>query len=111
MSSIAALVGLPGSSAYCASKRAVTQMTKAIALEYARDGICVNCINPAFADASLLEGVLESADAGRQETLRNLQNSIPMGRLGTVEDVARAAIFLVQDIWVTGHALVVDGGY
>jgi NAD(P)-dependent dehydrogenase (short-subunit alcohol dehydrogenase family) len=111
MSSIAALVGLPGSSVYCASKGAVTQMTKAIALEYARDGICVNCINPAFADTGLLEGVLESAEVGRQETQRNLRNSIPMGRLGTAEDVARAAIFLVQDNWVTGHALVVDGGY
>lgn len=111
MSSIAGLVGLPGSSVYCASKGAVLQMTKAIALEYAQDGIYVNCINPGFAQTNLLQGVLNNAEIGADEMQRKLEGSIPLGRLGTAEDVARVAVFLVQDSWITGHALVVDGGY
>lgn len=109
--SVLGLVGLAGTSPYCATKGAVLQMTKAIGLEYAKDRIHVNCINPGFTETSMLEPMRkgQGVDAFHQ-TLESLH---PWGRLGLPEDVAKVAVFLAGEGagWITGQSFVVDGGY
>lgn len=111
ISSITGLVGYPGTSSYTASKGAVLQMTKAVAIEYAKDRIHVNSIHPGFTDTSLLDPLkaLHGADAA-QDMLAKLH---PWGRMGKVSDVAKVAVFLAGDgaSWCTGAPFIVDGGY
>ncbi len=100
-SSAAGLVAFRGLSAYVASKHGVAGLTKAAALDYARDGIRVNAVCPGFIDTPLVEGVT-SGDLGR---------ILPVGRLGTPEEVADAVVWLCSEgaSYVTGHTMVVDG--
>jgi NAD(P)-dependent dehydrogenase (short-subunit alcohol dehydrogenase family) len=107
---IASNLGLVGSverSAYVASKGAVVLLTKALALEWAPYNINVNAICPAMIQTPLVER--STTEAYRTTLL----GKIPLGRLGEVEDVAGAAAFLASEAsnFVTGHALLVDGGY
>jgi NAD(P)-dependent dehydrogenase (short-subunit alcohol dehydrogenase family) len=99
--SILGLVGVPCASIYCATKGAVLQMTKAIALEYAKDRIHVNCINPGFSETNMLEPVM--ASRGSEATHEWLEGIHPWGRLGMPEDIAKAAVFLASDgaSWIT----------
>lgn len=101
-SSAAGLVAFQGLPAYVASKHGVAGLTKAAALDYARDGIRVNAVCPGFIDTPLIEGVA-SGDLGR---------ILPVGRLGTPEEVAEAVVWLCSDAasYVTGHTMVIDGG-
>jgi len=100
------LVGLPGNAAYSASKGGVIQFTRTMALEYAGRGIRVNCIAAGWIDTPLNDSLDEKIT---RWTLRET----PMGRWGKPEDVARAALYLAGDdsSYVTGHTLVVDGGW
>lgn len=101
------IVAEPESVVYCATKAAVINMTKALALENARRKIRVNCICPGPIDTPLLmEGF---KDKKEEETYREFN---PMGRFGTPEEVAKVALFLVSDdaSYVTGAAWTVDGG-
>jgi NAD(P)-dependent dehydrogenase (short-subunit alcohol dehydrogenase family) len=93
--------------AYTASKGAVLAMTREIAVEYARRGIRCNALCPGPIDTPLLAELL-SDDARRQRRFVH----IPMGRLGSAEEIARAAMFLASDdsSFMTGASLVVDGG-
>jgi NAD(P)-dependent dehydrogenase (short-subunit alcohol dehydrogenase family) len=114
MCSIAGLVGFVGSTSYCGSKGAVLQMTKSIALDYAKDRIHVNCISPGFTETAMLESIKsKDADGLGQSTTAVLSSMHPWGRLGRAEDIAKAAVYLAGEgaSWVTGHCLVVDGGY
>lgn len=109
--SVAGLVGLPNRLAYCASKGAVVTMTKALALDHVRQGIRVNCVCPGTVDSPWVQRLLAETDdpgAARQA----LQARQPMGRLGTPEEVALAALYLASDeaSFATGSALVLDGG-
>lgn len=108
LSSIAGLVGFPGISAYCASKGAVTELTRESALDYAADGITVNAINPGVIETDMTEGL-----RGDASTKKMLMESTPVGRFGKVEDIGNAAVFLALDesSFITGHNLVVDGGW
>lgn len=108
--SILGLVGMAGTSCYCATKGAVLQMTKSIALEYAKDRIHVNCINPGFTETHMLEGIRKEGGVAAFDMLQSLH---PWGRLGLPEDIAKVAVFLASDSasWMTGTSLVVDGGY
>lgn len=110
-SSDAGLIGNRSCPAYCASKGGVTIMTKAMALDYARDNIRVNCVNPAIVDTPMLaREVRRSKDPkGYMKASRETQ---PIGRIGTPKEVARAVLFLASDeaSFVTGAALSVDGG-
>jgi NAD(P)-dependent dehydrogenase (short-subunit alcohol dehydrogenase family) len=101
-------VGYPGRVAYCASKHAVEGMTKALAVEWAPDGIRVNAVAPTFVDTPLTRPMLADP-AFREEVLGRL----PTGRLARVQDVARAVRYLACDASenVTGHILKVDGGW
>lgn len=113
LASILASVGLSGSTSYCTSKGAVLQLTRSAALEYARDGIHVNAIQPGFTDTHLLETMYALTPGGRDGAGKVLNTLHPWGRTGRVEDIARVAVFLAGEgvSWVTGSSIVVDGGY
>ena len=111
MGSVAGLVGLPNRAAYCASKGAVIALTKAMAVDYATQRIRVNAICPGTIDSPWVGRLLSERDdpaAARQE----LVDRQPMGRLGTPEEIAQAALYLASDAatFVTGTTLVIDGG-
>jgi NAD(P)-dependent dehydrogenase (short-subunit alcohol dehydrogenase family) len=111
MSSGWGLAGGPKAAAYCASKGAVVLLTKAMALDCGPEHIRVNCLCPGDVDTPLLRE--EARQLGVQETefLADAAKR-PLRRVGTPEDIARAALFLASDAssYITGTALVVDGG-
>ncbi|MDP3769219.1 MAG: SDR family oxidoreductase, partial [Dehalococcoidia bacterium] len=100
-SSVAGLVGIPGLPAYVASKHGVAGLTKTAALEYARAGIRVNAVCPGFIDTPLVAGHIRG----------DYVQQLPLGRLGTPEEVAEAVVWLCSDAasYVTGHTMVIDG--
>jgi cyclopentanol dehydrogenase len=108
ISSIAGLVGSPYASAYNASKGAVRLLTKATAIQYARDGIRANSIHPGVIETLMTRDVIND-EAFRE--IRLATNPIP--RLGQPEDVAFGALYLASDeaSFVTGSELVIDGGW
>jgi NAD(P)-dependent dehydrogenase (short-subunit alcohol dehydrogenase family) len=110
-SSDAGIIGNRMCPAYCASKGGVTVMTKAMALDYARYNIRVNCINPAIIDTPMLGREVARAK-NRKEYLKTCADTQPLGRIGRPEEVAQAVLFLASDdsSFVTGAALSVDGG-
>jgi len=105
------LAGGPKAAAYCASKGAVVLMTKALAVDHGRQNIRVNCLCPGDTDTGMLRS--EARQLGEAEH-RFLAESAhrPLGRLGQPEEIAKAALYLAGDTssFVTGTALVVDGG-
>jgi len=108
MSSQLGHVGAAGRSVYCASKWAVEGLSKAMALELAEHGIRVNTIGPTFIETPMTRPFFENA-AFKEWVL----SKIKLGRLGTVEDLMGALVFLASDAsaLMTGSALVVDGGW
>lgn len=108
ISSIAGIVGFPGISAYCASKGGVTEFTREAALDHAKDGITVNAINPGVIVTDMTKGML-----GDKATKDSLMANTPVGRFGKPEDIGNAAVFLAleESSFITGHNLVVDGGW
>jgi NAD(P)-dependent dehydrogenase (short-subunit alcohol dehydrogenase family) len=105
------LAGGPRAAVYCASKGAVVLLTKAMAIDHGPQNIRVNCICPGDTDTNMLRSEAqqmgESNESFMQEAARR-----PLGRVGRPEDIARAALYLASDAssFVTGSALVVDGG-
>lgn len=101
-------VGWPGRSAYAASKGAVRQMTRVMALEWASHGITVNAISPTAIRTPMTDRSLADPEARAQ-----LLSRIPMGCIGEPEDVAGAVVFLASPAarLITGHNLLVDGGW
>jgi NAD(P)-dependent dehydrogenase (short-subunit alcohol dehydrogenase family) len=100
---------------YVMSKGAVGMRTKAMALDYARDGIRVNAVCPGdtFVDRWMEKGYFEGSDpVTLEEAMKESSDYIPMGRFGKPEEIANAVIFLASDeaSFVTGHLLLVDGG-
>ncbi|MEW6404531.1 MAG: glucose 1-dehydrogenase [Chloroflexota bacterium] len=100
---------------YIASKGAVGMMTKAMALDYAREGIRVNAVCPGdtFVDRWIEKGYFEGSDPVTiEEAMKESSAYIPMGRFGKPEETAHAVLFLASDdsSFVTGHLLMVDGG-
>jgi len=109
--SAAGMIGLPDRAAYCASKGAVIALTKQIAVQYAGNGIRCNCICPGTVVSPWVARLLDEAE----DPVRHREKLIarqPMGRLGTPEEIAEAAIYLASDAaaFVTGSELVIDGG-
>jgi NAD(P)-dependent dehydrogenase (short-subunit alcohol dehydrogenase family) len=101
-------VGYPGRSAYCCSKHAVNGLTKALAVEWAPRRIRVNSVAPTFVDTPLTRPMFED-----KEFLADVLRRIPMQRIGEVEEVAAAVLFLASPAasLVTGTVLCVDGGW
>jgi NAD(P)-dependent dehydrogenase (short-subunit alcohol dehydrogenase family) len=107
-----AFVGAERFAAYAASKGGVLNLARALALDHARDKIRVNALCPGAVETPLLLNQFAGQD-GPQGSLDDLVALHPLGRLGQPEEIAAAALFLASDeaSFVTGSALVVDGGY
>ncbi|MGH2597781.1 MAG: SDR family NAD(P)-dependent oxidoreductase [Dehalococcoidia bacterium] len=108
--SVAGMVGFAGAAAYCAAKAGVISLTRVAAVEYARWNIRVNCICPGVVETPLLAEIYGGdVEADRPRLLRRQ----PLPRFGTPEDIAQMALYLASDesAYVTGAAMVVDGGY
>ncbi len=111
IASIEGLEGTEGGTAYNASKGGVVTLTKSMAIDYGRRGIRVNCICPGGIDTPLLGDII---DADGMELYRDtMRERHVLGRFGKPSEIASAASFLASDdaSFVTGHALVVDGGF
>jgi NAD(P)-dependent dehydrogenase (short-subunit alcohol dehydrogenase family) len=111
VASIEGLEGTEGGSAYNASKGGVVILTKNIALDYGRRGIRANCICPGFIDTPMMASVFGME--GMEHVRKSFVDAHALGRCGRPEEIAAAALFLASDdaSFVTGSAMVVDGGY
>jgi NAD(P)-dependent dehydrogenase (short-subunit alcohol dehydrogenase family) len=100
-----------GMIAYCTTKHAVVAMTRQIAADYAADNIRCNALCPGFVDTPFNRG-FEAQMGGRAALEAYVRGTIPMGRWGSVEEIGASILFLASDLsgFMTGHALVVDGG-
>ena len=109
--SIASFTGQVGTPVYSASKGAIALLTKSLALDLGRDGIRVNCICPGITDTPMLREHLGHGDEGEARIRARLAR-VPLGKILSPEDVARAALYLVCDEseGITGVLHVVDGG-
>lgn len=108
MSSQMGHVGSANRTVYCMTKHAVEGLTKAMAIELARKGIRVNSVGPTFIETPMTKPMLEDP-----EFSAFVKKSIPLGEVGQVEDVAEAVLYLCSTgaRMVTGHSLLVDGGW
>jgi NAD(P)-dependent dehydrogenase (short-subunit alcohol dehydrogenase family) len=108
IASLSSFVALYEVAAYSASKAAVASLTKSLAIEWARHGICVNGIAPGVFRTELNSQLLDGTERGREFLLRT-----PMKRFGQLDELVGAAIFLASESasFVTGHLLAVDGGF
>ncbi len=108
MSSQMGHVGSPGRTAYCMTKHGVEGFTKALAVELAPRGIRVNSVAPTFIETPMTKPML-----AKPEFAQFVQDSIPLGQVGSIEDVAAATLYLASPAarMVTGHSLLVDGGW
>jgi NAD(P)-dependent dehydrogenase (short-subunit alcohol dehydrogenase family) len=111
LASVEGLEGFEGGSAYNASKGAVVLLTRNMAIDYARKGIRVNAICPGFIRTPLLSALFDTPAIDEQRA--RIMDAHQLGRFGRPEEIANAALFLASDesSFVTGHALVADGGY
>jgi 3-oxoacyl-[acyl-carrier protein] reductase len=100
ISSVAGLMGNPGQANYSASKAALIGLTKTTAKEFAKKGVTANAIAPGFIQTSMTENLGDN----------KLMEEIPVGHMGTVEDIAEAAAYLASAPYVTGEVIRVDGG-
>jgi NAD(P)-dependent dehydrogenase (short-subunit alcohol dehydrogenase family) len=108
MASVAALVGLKNRAAYSASKGAVVALTRALAIDHVADGVRVNAVCPGTVDSPWVRRLVDEVG----ESLDALRDRQPMRRLGTPAEIADAVLYLLSDqaAFVTGTALVIDGG-
>jgi NAD(P)-dependent dehydrogenase (short-subunit alcohol dehydrogenase family) len=108
IASLSSFVALYEVAAYAASKSAVASLTKGLAVEWARNGVCVNAIAPGVFRTDINAALLDGTGRGQEFLMRT-----PMGRFGKTEELVGAAVFLASDAasFVTGHLLVVDGGF
>jgi len=109
MSSIMGRVTYYGQAAYCSSKGGVDQLTRVMALEWARHGVCVNAISPTYIETPLVKQVLEN----EPERVEFIKRRTPIGRLGKAEELMGLTIFLASDAsdLITGQSICIDGGW
>lgn len=112
LSSDYGIVGAPEAAAYCASKGAVVLLTRAMALDHARDGIRVNAVCPTDTDTPMMEADARWRGQTPDQARAAAAEDLPMGRMATAEEVAHVVQFLASDAasYLTGVALPVDGG-
>jgi meso-butanediol dehydrogenase/(S,S)-butanediol dehydrogenase/diacetyl reductase len=106
------LVGGEGAAAYCASKGGVVLLTRAMALDHARDGIRINAVCPGDTDTPMMVEDFRQRGVAAEQGARQAAGEIPMGRMATAHEVAEAVCFLASDAagFITGVALPIDGG-
>ena len=106
IASVAGIVGFAGYASYCATKGGVIALTRAAAIEYAKEGIRINAVSPGAIETDML--ATHSADVRNQLTAKH-----PIGRTGKPEEVAETVVWLCSDVasFVTGHNIMIDGGY
>jgi NAD(P)-dependent dehydrogenase (short-subunit alcohol dehydrogenase family) len=111
--STASLVGEPNCVSYDATKGAVLQLTRQMAIDFAKDGIRINCICPGWIDTGFNDPIFDEAGMSPQEIDDAVKQAIPMNRQGTAADVAPSVAFLFSDdaSYITGTTLVIDGGF
>jgi NAD(P)-dependent dehydrogenase (short-subunit alcohol dehydrogenase family) len=104
--SIAGLIGLATSAHYVAAKHGVVGLTKSTAIEYAQDGIRVNCVNPGYITTPMTEEIVKTR-------FDEVMAKVPMNRMGVPEEIAEAVVWMCSDkaSFMTGASQVVDGGY
>ncbi|MCS6984627.1 MAG: SDR family oxidoreductase [Leptospiraceae bacterium] len=107
MASVLGLIATPLAAVYCATKGGVIQLTKALALEWAKNHFRVNALAPGFIDTDMTEVMKK-----RPQVIQQVLQNIPLGRLGESKDVVGVALFLASEAasYVTGQVFVVDGG-
>jgi NAD(P)-dependent dehydrogenase (short-subunit alcohol dehydrogenase family) len=105
------LKGGPRAASYCAAKGGTVNLTRAMAIDHGKDHIRVNCICPGDIDTPMLHSECAQLGEDAQAFMKEAANR-PLARVGTPEDVANAVLFLASPMssWITGAALVVDGG-
>lgn len=105
ISSVSGVMGNAGQANYSASKAGLIGLTKSIARELSSRGICVNAVAPGFIETEMTKAMPESV-------LEGAKGSIPLGRIGAVDDIANTVLFLASDYanYITGQVVCVDGG-
>ena len=103
MSSVVGLMGNAGQANYAASKAGLIGLTKSVARELAARGITANAIAPGFIETDM-------TDVLKDDTKKQMMDSIPLRRFGKAEEVAEAAVFLAKNRYITGQVINVDGG-
>ncbi len=105
-------VGDPGLAAYSATKGAVCGLARTLALEFANAGITVNTILPGYIDTPLMEPMAEEMGMSMETLAKQLSQTIPVPRLGTIDEVGALAAFLCSPVagYITGQEVVIDGG-
>ena len=111
MASVAGVMGLPNRAAYCAAKAGVIGLTRAIAVDYAGTGIRAVYLAPGTVETPSLRGRIESAADPTAERAKYAARQ-PLGRLGSADEIAAAALYLASDeaSFITGSGLLIDGG-
>jgi NAD(P)-dependent dehydrogenase (short-subunit alcohol dehydrogenase family) len=109
--SVLGLIAMKNRTAYCATKGAMTMLTKAMALDHAHENVRVNCICPSIVETDFVQGLFPGSEEG--ERMRKMRvDTIPLGRMGKPWDVAELAVFLASEEsgWLTGASIPLDGG-
>lgn len=111
MASVTGMLGLPGIAAYSASKGALISLARAMSTDHAREGIRVNSVSPGTIDSPMLHA-FAAAQSDPARIRREFDQMHPIGRVGTIDEVARVFVFLASDeaSFVTGANYTVDGG-
>lgn len=109
MGSVYGVTAAPNRAAYCATKAAVVALSQSLAAEWAPHGIRVNALCPGYVETPFLVDLMKRGVLNRE----SLQTRIPMGKLTTPEDIAQVALYMASTAssYMTGHAMVVDGGW
>jgi NAD(P)-dependent dehydrogenase (short-subunit alcohol dehydrogenase family) len=107
-SSMGGLIAFAGVSPYIASKHAVMGLTRSAALDYAKQGIRINAVNPGLIATEMMDRF-----SSEYLTLEQFASSVPTGRMGKPEEIASTVVFLCSDAasYITGQPIVIDGGY
>lgn len=110
--STSGMCGEANLAAYNASKGAVINFTRQLAVEYAKDNIRVNCVCPGWVDTGFNDPIFVEAQMGQAQIQGLIDTWVPIGRQAVAEDIAGSVVFLASDdaAYITGHPLVVDGG-